>query len=111
MHPATAAARHASTKRRLPYMSPARPMIGLAAAPTMSVDVATHDTEAMLVSKAEVSAGSSGIETVCSIATTATAKAAANAAGGSRTAGAARAEVAAVVAINPSPAVAGPSPR
>ena len=59
----------------MPYMSPIRPMIGLAAAPTINVAVATHETAAMLVSKASARTGSSGIEIVCISAITATANA------------------------------------
>ena len=73
--PTRAAPRHPSTSGRLPYMSPMRPTIGLNAAPMTSVDVATHDTAAMLASKASGRAGSSGIELVCTSAITAMANA------------------------------------
>ena len=73
--PAAATPRQTSSSTRLLYMSPMRPMIGFIAAPVMSVDVATHDTVAMLVPNVSGSTGSSGIDIVCMSATTATAQA------------------------------------
>ncbi len=55
----------ASMMRRLPYMSPSRPLIGVEIAAASSVAVSTHDESARLVLSSSGSSGMIGVTTVC----------------------------------------------
>jgi hypothetical protein len=63
--PTVRAATATSSNRRLPNMSPRRPNVGTATAPTSSVEVSNHSTFAADVCSCSGRIGSTGTSSVC----------------------------------------------